>query len=78
MLNRKTKILIIDDEEAMREALEMHLQGWGFDVRIAADGHQAQDLARSYNPDVIISDLLMQELPGLDLLHWLKTERQHP
>ncbi len=68
MVNRKTRILVVDDEEAMREVLEMRMEGWGFEVRSACDGHQAQELARSYCPDIIISDVIMPELSGLDLL----------
>ena len=75
MINRKTKIMVVDDEEAMREVLEMRLQGWGFDVRSACDGLEAQDLALSYDPDIIISDVVMPELSGLDLLRSLKADR---
>jgi len=72
MANRKTKILVVDDEEAMREVLSMRLEGWGFDVRSASDGLEAQELAQSYGPDIIISDVVMPELSGLDLLRSLK------
>ncbi len=74
MVNRKTRILVVDDEEAMREVLEMRLEGWGFEVRSACDGHQAQELARSYCPDIIITDVIMPELSGLDLLRALKSD----
>lgn len=74
MVTRKTKILVVDDEEAMREVLGMRLQGWGFDVRSACDGIEAQDLVQSYNPDVIISDIVMPELTGIDLLRSLKAD----
>jgi DNA-binding NtrC family response regulator len=74
MANRKTKILVVDDEEAMREVLEMRLHEWGFDVRSASDGMEAQDFARQYNPDIVISDVVMPELSGLDLLRELKAD----
>jgi len=75
MVNRKTKILVVDDEEAMREVLEMRLQEWGFDVRLAADGTVAQELALSFDPDIIISDVVMPDVSGLDLLRSLKAVR---
>jgi DNA-binding NtrC family response regulator len=75
MVNRKTKILVVDDEETMREVFEMRLQGWGFDVRTAGDGHAAAELAQSYDPDIVISDVVMPELSGLDLLRSLKADR---
>jgi len=74
MVNRKTKILVVDDEEAMREVLEMRLQGWGYDVQSACDGHEAQEMALSYSPDLVISDVVMPELSGLDLLRSLKAD----
>jgi DNA-binding NtrC family response regulator len=74
MANRRTKILVVDDEEAMREVLGMRLEGWGFDVRCASDGLEAQQLAQIYGPDIIISDVVMPELSGLDLLRALKAD----
>jgi DNA-binding NtrC family response regulator len=72
MINRKTKILVVDDEAAMREVLEMRLQEWGFDVRLAGDGAEGKDFAETYSPDIVISDVVMPEVSGLDLLRSLK------
>jgi DNA-binding NtrC family response regulator len=69
---RKTKILIVDDEPAIREVLEMILQEWGYDVRLASDGAEARDLVESYDPEIVISDVVMPQLSGLDLLRLLK------
>jgi DNA-binding NtrC family response regulator len=73
MINRKTKILVVDDEAAMREVLEMRLQEWGFDVRVAADGFEGKEQAESFDPDVVISDVIMPQLSGLELLKFLKS-----
>jgi DNA-binding NtrC family response regulator len=75
MVNRKTRIMVVDDEEAMREVLEMRLGEWGFDVRSAEDGRQAQELAQSYDPEIVISDVVMPEFSGIDLLRHLKDDR---
>src|SRR5499426_83330 len=69
---RKTKVLIVDDEPAIREVLEMILQEWGYDVRLASDGAEAKQLVESYDPEVVISDVVMPQLSGLDLLRCLK------
>src|SRR5215831_8353998 len=69
---RKTKVLIVDDEPAIREVLEMILQEWGYDVRLASDGAEAKELVESYNPEIVISDVVMPQLSGLDLLRCLK------
>jgi len=69
---RKTKVLIVDDEPAIREVLEMILQEWGYEVRLASDGVEAKDLVESYDPEIVISDVVMPQLSGLDLLRCLK------
>jgi DNA-binding NtrC family response regulator len=74
MANRKTKILVVDDEEAMREVLEMRLREWGFEVHCACDGNEGKELAQNYNPDIIISDVVMPDLSGLDLLRSLMAD----
>ena len=70
---RKTKVLVVDDEPAIREVLEMILQEWGYDVRLASDGAEAKEMVESYDPDVVISDVVMPQLSNLDLLRCLKT-----
>src|SRR5262244_4027907 len=72
LARRKTKVLIVDDEPAIREVLEMILQEWGYDVRLAADGAEAKQLVESYDPEIVISDVVMPQLSGLDLLRCLK------
>jgi DNA-binding NtrC family response regulator len=66
------KIVLADDDADMRELLQMRLQQWGFDVHLAADGAEARDLVASVDPDLVISDVLMPKLSGLDLLRSLK------
>jgi DNA-binding NtrC family response regulator len=53
----------------------MRLQGWGFDVRLSSDGLEAQEASQSYDPDMIISDVVMPEISGIDLLRSLKVDR---
>src|SRR5438093_2513409 len=72
MTSHKTRVLVVDDEPAMREVLEMLLQKWGFEVRVASDGTEGRELAESYDPDIVISDVVMPQLSGLDLLRSLK------
>ncbi len=72
MTAHRTKILIVDDEAAMREVLEMRLQEWGFDVKLAGDGLEGKELAESYDPDIVITDVIMPQISGLDLLRSLK------
>jgi DNA-binding NtrC family response regulator len=73
MNQRITRILVVDDEAAMREVLQMRLQQWGYDVCLAEDGMEGKKMAESHNPDIVISDIIMPQISGMDLLHLLKT-----
>ena len=72
MADRPKKVLVVDDDEAMREVLEMRLQGWGFDVCLAGDGLEGKKKAESYDPDIVISDVVMPQVSGMELLRDLK------
>jgi DNA-binding NtrC family response regulator len=75
MIHRKTKILVVDDEPAMREVLELLLQEWGYEVRSACDGTQGKELAESYDPDIVVTDVVMPQASGLELLRSLKGDK---
>ncbi|MCP3960947.1 MAG: sigma-54-dependent Fis family transcriptional regulator [bacterium] len=73
------KILVVDDEAAMREVLEIRLPPWGFEVATAADGAEARRLAESLDPELVISDVVLPDVSGLELLRWLKAgDEQRP
>lgn len=59
----KAKILLVDDEEGIVEALEEYLDGKGFDIATANDGNTAVERLKSYEPDLMILDIRM---PGID------------
>jgi len=64
----RPKVLVVDDEEAMREVLQRRLRSRGFRVRTAVDGEEAVRLAEQFEPDAILSDVVLPDLSGLDLL----------
>ena len=70
-------VLVIDDDAAMREVLKIRLQEWGYDIITAENGKQAQELIALKKPGIIICDVVMPELSGLDLLKLLRV-RDHP
>jgi DNA-binding NtrC family response regulator len=73
------RILVVDDEPAMREVLEMRLSEWGYGVIVAATGDEARLLAEREHPDAVISDVVLPGLTGLDLLGYLKAgDRERP
>ncbi len=72
MADNRLLVAVVDDEPAMREVLAMRLKSWGYDVCLAADGREAQHMIEEKAPDLVISDVVMPELSGLDLLEALR------
>jgi DNA-binding NtrC family response regulator len=69
---RALKVLVVDDEPAMREVLDTRLAGWGFDVRVCETCSEAEAAVGSFDPDVVLSDVVLPDRSGLDLLRSLK------
>ena len=72
MTARKRKVLIVDDDPAMLESFDMLLQSWSFDVLQAGDAKEAKELVDRHDPDIVITDVVMPEISGLELLRDLK------
>lgn len=61
------RILVVDDERQITRMLRASLQSCGYQVSVANDGLEAFDLFKSERPDLIVTDLAMPELTGLEL-----------
>ena len=73
------KILVVDDEEAMREVLRERLESWGFEVAVAADGAGAERRVSTFDPDAILSDVVLPDASGIDLLKLIRSAgRERP
>lgn len=70
-----TKILVIDDEVMLREAIVLGLRAENFEVFEAEDGITGMQLARSVRPDLIVSDINMKGMDGYDTLSALRTDK---
>ena len=68
----KKKILVAEDDLAMREIAVHKLLSLGFDVKEAEDGKQALELIASFRPDLILLDLMMPEVDGFGVLEALR------
>jgi DNA-binding NtrC family response regulator len=66
------KILIVDDEEKLREILQFFLKRAGFETAQAADGEEALELIKKYNYSMVITDLKMPKMDGMTLLKEIK------
>ena len=67
------RVLIVDDEPAVREALRRSLAFEGYDTALAADGLAALEQADSYRPDAIVLDVLMPRMDGLTTARRLRS-----
>src|SRR6185437_11556700 len=68
----KSRILVVDDEESIREFLDIMLRKEGYDVSLAEDGQKAIDLLKKKAFDMVISDLQMPNVTGMELLKFAK------
>ncbi len=68
----KTKILIVDDEEAIREVISTLLEALGYECATASNGRRAQEFLASNSVDLVLSDMVMPEMDGLSLVEWLR------
>ena len=69
---RKTKILVVDDEHLIRWSLEQNLKKQGYDVCTAGNGEDALRLARDEQPDLVLLDIQLPGIGGLEVLEKIK------
>ena len=62
----KPKVLVADDERVIADTLAMILNQSGFEVRAVYSGEKALELAETFRPDMLISDVIMADLNGID------------
>jgi len=72
-LSRK-RILVVDDDESLRWVTQAQLQQSGFDVTAAADGNAALETIRQVPPDLVITDLKMPGMSGIELLRKIRED----
>jgi DNA-binding response OmpR family regulator len=71
-------ILVVEDEPALRDTLSYNLKKDGFTVEAAGDGRSALESARKLKPDLIILDIMLPELDGLEVARILRREMTTP
>jgi DNA-binding response OmpR family regulator len=69
------RILLVDDDSETREVLRDYLLDSGYEVQVAADGNQACATLVRFIADLVITDLEMPGMDGLQLIRWLRTAR---
>jgi two-component system, OmpR family, KDP operon response regulator KdpE len=76
--NGKANVLVVDDEPQITRVLRTTLTGHGYLVRTAGDGDEALEVMRSWQPDVVITDLAMPNMAGLELCTRIRVKSQVP
>src|ERR1700726_348246 len=67
MTNEHKRILVVDDEPQITRVLRTTLSAQGYDIRIANDGEMALELMKNWTPHVVVTDLAMPNLDGVEL-----------
>jgi putative nucleotidyltransferase with HDIG domain len=68
----KTKILIVDDEEAIREVVSTLLEALAYECSSVNNGRLAKEYLNSHEVDIVLSDMIMPEMDGLSLVEWIR------
>ena len=74
----KQKILIVDDDENIAELISLYLLKECFSTEIAGNGRQALELIKSYNPDLILLDIMLPDIDGYEVYAELRKTKQTP
>ncbi|HEX6330495.1 MAG TPA: response regulator transcription factor [Actinomycetota bacterium] len=72
------RILVVEDEESLADSVRYNLEREGYGVSVAADGRRALDRFRSERPALVILDLMLPEMSGLDVCRAIRAESDVP
>jgi two-component system, OmpR family, response regulator RegX3 len=78
LVDERTSVLVVEDEESFVEALVLGLEREGFRVSAARDGAEALELFDTVQPDLVLLDLMLPKVSGLDVCRQLRTRSQIP
>ena len=74
----KSRILVVDDDPALSEMLSIVLRGEGFDTAVVSDGPRALPAVRELRPDVVLLDLMLPGMNGIDVCRAIRAESGVP
>jgi two-component system response regulator RegX3 len=78
VLDQRTTVLLVEDEESFVDALVVGLQREGFRVHVARDGVEAVELFDKVDPDVILLDVMLPRMSGIDVCRQIRSRSQVP
>ena len=74
----KARILVVEDEPSIREVVSLYLRRAGYDVAVVADGRAALESLSGQIPDLVVLDLMLPEVDGLEITRWLRERGDTP
>jgi DNA-binding response OmpR family regulator len=74
----EARILVVEDEPSIREVVSLYLRRAGYQVTVVDDGHKALEILSSQAPDLVVLDLMLPEVDGLEITRWLRERGDTP
>jgi two-component system, OmpR family, response regulator ResD len=72
------RLLIVDDDENICEVIKMYLESSGYATRVCHDGKTAQEMFIEYKPDLVLLDIMLPHIDGIDVLKWIRRDHETP
>lgn len=72
------KVLVVDDDVNICEVINMYLKSAGYDTKVVNDGRAAQEMFKEYKPDLVLLDVMIPNIDGIDVLKWIRKEWTTP
>lgn len=70
--NRRSRVLVVDDEPGIRKTIRAYLEADGFEVTTLSEGDQVVSTVDSFNPDVVVLDVMLPGIDGIEVLRQLR------
>ncbi|NOX63495.1 MAG: response regulator transcription factor [Chloroflexi bacterium] len=74
----KPSILVVEDEPSIAEVVSLYLQRAGYEVTVLGDGLLALEWLSEHDPDLVVLDLMLPQVDGLEITRWLRSNRETP
>lgn len=68
------KILLVEDDKVLGDMYSERIKAEGYELKHAENGRDAIDIIHDFRPDLILLDIMMPEMNGMEVLHYLKSE----
>lgn len=72
------KVLIVDDDNNICEVIKMYLENAGYEVKVSNDGKEAQEAFLEYKPELVLLDIMLPHIDGVDVLKWIRKDSEAP